>query len=106
MILYKFKSIVRSSLFKIAGIIENPEFVMKVSGNNLTPEPQKIRHRLYHRTESFRYFKKNHSYNQLLLKIKGNNSKKVLQKLSEDYDTTYISGLVTTESSNYTNLKV
>ncbi|MDT9556079.1 mutanobactin A system ABC transporter permease subunit MubY, partial [Streptococcus mutans] len=49
--------------------------------------------------------KKNHSYNQLLLKIKGNNSKKVLQKLSEDYDTTYISGLVTTESSNYTNLK-
>ena len=91
--------------FKIAGIIENPEFVMKVSGNNLTPEPQKFGIGYITEQKAFDISKKNHSYNQLLLKIKGNNSKKVLQKLSEDYDTTYISGLVTTESSNYTNLK-
>lgn len=88
--------------FKIAGIIENPEFVMKVSGNNLTPEPRKFGIGYITEQKAFD-ISKSHSYNQLLLKTTGNN-KKILQKLSEDYDTTYISGLATTESSGYTNL--
>ena len=88
--------------FKIAGIIENPEFVMKVSGNNLTPEPQKFGIGYITEQSAFDILKSN-SYNQLLLKIKGD-KKTILRKLSEDYDTTYISGLVTTESSNFTNL--
>ncbi|SBO17129.1 ABC transporter permease [Carnobacterium divergens] len=89
--------------FTISGIIENPEFTMKLSGSDLTPQPKKY---------GIGYISKGMlseiaddlNYNQVIFKAEGD-VKKVIDSISEDYKDNYISGMLTEDSTAYSNLE-
>ncbi|WP_265455499.1 ABC transporter permease [Enterococcus sp. HY326] len=87
----------------VAGLIENPEFVMKVAGSDLTPQPRTYGV-AYISEEMAQSLSKGIEYNQVLIKADGDRSK-LVESISEEYQSSYIASSISEDSTAYSNLQ-